>query len=217
MVARNALPKEQTLASIRPMEEKDVAEVFPLLTKYLERFDLAPVFQSEEEISHFFVGAKETLFEVEEAQKPVFAYVVEDEKSGKITDFFSFFRLDSTVLNNPKHNSINAAYGYYYATETAFDTTTASAEEKRKKLAARLKLLHQNALILAHNLDFDVFNAVSALDNPLFLEDLKFGVGTGALHYYLFNYKAFPIHGGFDSKTGLSLPKEGGGIGVLLL
>lgn len=219
MVARNALPKEQTLASIRPMQEKDVQQVFTLLTKYLQRYELAPVFKSEEEISHFFVGAKNTLFEVEEAQKPVFAYVIEDENTGKITDFFSFFRLDSTVLNNPKHDSINAAYGYYYATETAFpdEKLEVSSEQQRKALAGRLKLLHQNALILARNLGFDVFNAVSALDNPLFLEDLKFGVGTGALHYYLFNYKAFPIHGGFDSKNGLSQSKEGGGIGVLLL
>jgi glycylpeptide N-tetradecanoyltransferase len=34
-----------------------------------------------------------------------------------------------------------------------------------------------------------VFNALDLMDNRAFLESLKFGIGDGNLHYYLFNYK----------------------------
>lgn len=36
---------------------------------------------------------------------------------------------------------------------------------------------------------YDVFNALDLMDNKTFLEDLKFGIGDGNLHYYLFNWK----------------------------
>ena len=63
--------------------------------------------------------------------------------------------------------------------------------------------LIQNALILAKQYEFDVFNALSIADNALFLEQQKFGPGDGQLHYYLFNYNASPVHGGVDRKNRL--------------
>lgn len=212
MVSRYTLPKEPTLANFRPMEEKDVEQVQDLLTRYLARFDIAPVF-SKEEVKHFFLGREDPIFEISEQTQPVFSYVVtSDSDPEKITDFFSFYRINSTVLDNDKHDSIDTAYGYYYATTEGLDR-----EYDKKALTQRLKLLYQNALIKAKQLKFDVFNAVSVLDNPLVLEDLKFGVGTGTLHYYLFNYRAFPVGGGFDENRGLVLPPNGGGVGVMLL
>lgn len=44
------------------------------------------------------------------------------------------------------------------------------------------------ALIKAKDLGFDVFNALDIMDNHEFLEELKFGVGDGYLHYYLYNW-----------------------------
>ena len=35
----------------------------------------------------------------------------------------------------------------------------------------------------------DVFNALNVMENKCFLEDLKFGIGDGNLHYYLYNWK----------------------------
>jgi glycylpeptide N-tetradecanoyltransferase len=35
-----------------------------------------------------------------------------------------------------------------------------------------------------------VFNALDIMDNSEFLKDLKFGIGDGKLHYYLFNWRA---------------------------
>ncbi len=46
-----------------------------------------------------------------------------------------------------------------------------------------------DALILAKNLDFDVFNALDVMENTKFLEPLKFGRGDGNLQYYLYNWK----------------------------
>ena len=34
-----------------------------------------------------------------------------------------------------------------------------------------------------------MFNALDLMDNKTVLEDLKFGMGDGNLHYYLYNYK----------------------------
>ena len=34
-----------------------------------------------------------------------------------------------------------------------------------------------------------MFNALDLMENKLFLEELKFGMGDGNLHYYLYNFK----------------------------
>ncbi|OON20912.1 Myristoyl-CoA:protein N-myristoyltransferase domain protein, partial [Opisthorchis viverrini] len=38
-------------------------------------------------------------------------------------------------------------------------------------------------------LKFDVFNALDLMENKKFLEELKFGIGDGNLHYYLYNWR----------------------------
>jgi glycylpeptide N-tetradecanoyltransferase len=63
---------------------------------------------------------------------------------------------------------------------------------------------------------FDVFNALTLLDNPLFLDDLKFGAGDGQLHYYLYNWRTPAIAGGVDQRN-LPDEKKRGGIGMVLL
>lgn len=63
---------------------------------------------------------------------------------------------------------------------------------------------------------FDVFNALSLLDNPLFLEQQKFGPGDGQLHYYLFNYRTPLVAGGVDAKNNAD-EKKRGGVGVVML
>lgn len=69
-------------------------------------------------------------------------------------------------------------------------------------------------MILQFN--FDVFNALTLLDNPLFLESQKFGPGDGQLHYYLYNYRTLPIPGGVDAKNDVDADKRGG-VGVVML
>ncbi|PQQ08861.1 glycylpeptide N-tetradecanoyltransferase 1 [Prunus yedoensis var. nudiflora] len=49
--------------------------------------------------------------------------------------------------------------------------------------------LMNDALIVAKQKDFDVFNALDVMQNESFLKELKFGPGDGQLHYYLYNYR----------------------------
>lgn len=72
-----------------------------------------------------------------------------------------------------------------------------------------------DALIIAKKFKFDVFNALTLMDNTLFLEQQKFGAGDGQLHYYLYNYKANHIAGGVDKMN--RIHDGGSGVGVVML
>ncbi|KAL8932958.1 MAG: hypothetical protein Q9216_006592, partial [Gyalolechia sp. 2 TL-2023] len=194
------LPESTSLKGLRPMQPKDAEAVQDLLKRYLKRFDMAPEFDAEE-IQHWMVHDEKAT-----AEQVIWTYVVEDPSSHKITDFFSFYCLESSVIKNPKHDSVRAAYMFYYATEAAF-------AENEKGLKERLNDLINDALILAKKFNFDVFNALTLLDNPLFLEQQKFGPGDGQLHYYIYNYRAHPIAGGVNAKNDVD-EKRRGGVGV---
>jgi glycylpeptide N-tetradecanoyltransferase len=49
--------------------------------------------------------------------------------------------------------------------------------------------LTKDALNLAKAKGFDVFNALDIMDNTEVLQELKFGIGDGHLHYYLYNWR----------------------------
>jgi glycylpeptide N-tetradecanoyltransferase len=53
----------------------------------------------------------------------------------------------------------------------------------------KLEEVMKLALIKAKELGYDVFNALSIMDNAAFLNELKFGPGDGSLHFYLYNWK----------------------------
>ena len=72
-------------------------------------------------------------------------------------------------MNSDKYNLLNAAYLFYYGTETAFEP----GSEESGRLKKRLEELIGDALVIAHNADFDVFNALTLMDNVCFLQDLK--------------------------------------------
>ncbi|KGO45066.1 Myristoyl-CoA:protein N-myristoyltransferase [Penicillium expansum] len=202
-VTKNHLPSETATPGLRPMESKDIDAVYDLLERYMQRFDMNQAF-TREEIDHWLVHKNQP-----GKGQVVWSYVAEDPETHKITDFVSFYNLESTVIDNPKHDAVHAAYLYYYATETAFS-------DDKKAFKERLQLLMNDALICAKNARFDVFNALTSHDNPLFLEDLKFGAGDGQLHFYLYNYRAAPIGGGINEKN---LPDESkmGGVGIVML
>ncbi|KAI6782283.1 glycylpeptide N-tetradecanoyltransferase [Emericellopsis cladophorae] len=203
-VRKYALPETTSTKGLRKMTEKDIDEVMPLFERYMSRFDMAPQFTREEAI-HWLVPKTP-----EGGEEVVWSYVVVDG-NGKITDFFSFNCIESSVINNSKHSVLRVAYLWYYGTEAAMTTPY-----DRKAHAARMNELVHDALILAKNLKFDVFNALSLMDNGLFLEQQKFGGGDGQLHYYLFNYRARPIAGGVDERNQLD-EKNLSGIGFIML
>jgi len=167
------LPEETKVKGIRQLEKEDIPKAHALLTKHLESFDLAPVF-SEEEFKHWF----------EPKTDIVDCYIVEDENRD-VSDMLSFYTLPSTVMNHPTHKMLKAAYSFYnVSTKTSW-----------------LDLIN-DALIIAKKNNFDVFNALDLMNNTEFLEKLKFGIGDGNLHYYLYNWKCMEM---IPSRVGLVL------------
>jgi glycylpeptide N-tetradecanoyltransferase len=61
-----------------------------------------------------------------------------------------------------------------------------------------------------------VFNALSLLDNPLFLKEQKFEPGDGKLHYYLYNWRTAAIDSGLNEANMPDTSKMGG-VGVVML
>ncbi|KAL2133811.1 hypothetical protein VTI74DRAFT_1617 [Chaetomium olivicolor] len=198
------VPDQTSTRGLREMEAKDLEAVQDLLERYLKRFDLTPVWDSKE-VEHWLLHKKDA-----PGEQVIWSYVVEDA-NGKITDFFSFYCLESSVIQSTKYSSIRAAYLFYYASDVAF-----SAPDDRAALKTRLNALMADALILAKKHNFDVFNALSLMDNSMFLEQQKFGPGDGQLHYYLFNYKANPIHGGVNKRNQLE-DGVSSGVGFVML
>merc|ERR1711972_1261034 len=142
------------------MKLKDVNRVTELVTGYLKKFPLHPEFQADE-VAHWMLPREGVIY----------SYVRENAQ-GEVTDVCSFYSLPSTILGNEKHSLLKAAYSYWNV------ATTVPLHE----------LMH-DALILAKQHDFDVFNALNVMDNEQFLKELKFGIGDGFLQYYLYNWK----------------------------
>ena len=155
------LPNETSIKGLREMKKSDLPVVHSLLNAYLSKFEVRLHF-SETEVEHFLLpraGVVDT-------------WVVENPETKEIKDFLSFYHLPSSILKHPTYKTLNVAYCYYNVANTV------SMEE-----------LLRNALIIAKNKEFDVFNALDILDNDGLLKELKFGVGDGNLHYYFYNWR----------------------------
>lgn len=156
--------------SIRPLREADLPRVMELLEGYLKKFPLAHQLDLEE-CRHWFLPQ----------EKVIYSYVVyEGEDETVISDFFSFYSIPSSILNQPDipHKTIEVAYLFYYSV---------SAE-------IRLLPLIKTVLQEAAKLGFDVLNCLNLMDNDEHLMNaLKFGAGDGQLRFYLYNWKTKPL------------------------
>ncbi len=150
-ITKYHLPSQPASSGLRQMEQKDATAVQDLLDRYLKRFDMAPDFDKEE-VEHWL------LHDTQLAEQVIWTYVVEDPKTHKITDFFSFYCLESSVIGNQKHDNVRAAYLFYYATETAF-------AKEEKGLKERLNLLMTDALVLAKKVCSDISFGISLADS----------------------------------------------------
>ena len=156
-----SLPESPLIPGVRPFQVSDTPVVTRMLMDYLQRFSLYIEF-TEDDIRHFFTPQDDVIY----------SYVVENELN-VITDFFSFYSLPSSVLKNPKHKKLRAAYSYYCVPN-----------------AHSLLEIYRDMLILAKANHFDVFNALDIMDNMAVFKELKFGIGDGNLQYYLYNWKS---------------------------
>ncbi|KAK5158017.1 glycylpeptide N-tetradecanoyltransferase [Recurvomyces mirabilis] len=200
------LDSQTTTKGLRPMKKSDLPAVKDLLARYLERFSIRQSFD-EAELEHWLCS--------DASKDVVWAFVVEQD--GKITDFMSYYVLESTVLKQA--STIRAAYLYYYASESAFATPgqpKPKAAVLQSQLQTRLQTLMHDILILAKKDNFHVFNALTILDNPLFLGENKFEPGDGKLHFYLFNWRTAVVQGGVNDRFVVDEGKMGG-VGVVML
>ncbi|KAF7411737.1 glycylpeptide N-tetradecanoyltransferase 1 [Vespula maculifrons] len=153
------LPENTKVPGFRKLVYTDIPQAHKILSDYLEKFDLAPIFTIEE-FQHWFLPQNGMIN----------TFVVEND--GKITDMVSYYTLPSSIMHHQAHKTLKAAYSFYNVS-----TVTPWLE------------LMTDALISARNLGFDVFNALDLMDNKEFLEPLKFGIGDGNLQYYLYNWR----------------------------
>lgn len=163
-IEENGVDNKLNIDNISETKLEDIPVITNMLNKYLEKFNVHIIFD-ESEVRHLFVPIKDV----------VYSYVVKNS-GGEITDFFSFYKIKSSVLNNPLHKEISVAYSLYnFSTQTDY------------------KDLLNSSIILAKQNKFDAFNALDVLDNDVenILLPLKFKPGSGGLNYYMFNYK-FP-------------------------
>ena len=82
------------------------------------------------------------------------------------------YHLPSTVIGNPKYDSVSVSYSYYNVATTV-----------------PLVDLMRDLLIMARNRGTDVFNALDLMDNKEIFAALKFGGGDGNLQYYVYNWR----------------------------
>ena len=138
-----------------------------LLNNHVAKFKVHPKF-SVSEIEHFFLP-RENVIE---------AWVItsDEKEEGPITDFISFYSLPSSVLKNPNYNDIQIAYAYYMISDTV-----------------PMAQLMENALIIAKNKGYDVFNSLKVMGYDAAFESNKFSQGDGLLHYYLYNWRVRDI------------------------
>jgi len=192
------------------MKESDVTAVKDLFTRFISRFGMWPVMTTEE-VQHYFLSGSGTGEKNDMGRREgqvVWTYVVENPQTHEITDFFSFYSLPSTIMNHEKHKLLEAAYLFYYATDVPW-----RANSDEGALKKRLTELAHDALIIAEQSKFDVFNALTLMDNVDFLQDLKFGAGDGLLNFYLYNWRTSPL-AGIDP---IGIVKAGTGVGVVML
>ena len=67
MIKHYKVPDQTTVLGLREMEEKDVPQVRELLNTYLNRFDMAPVFETDDDVKHWILPHEDV----------VWSYVVE--------------------------------------------------------------------------------------------------------------------------------------------
>lgn len=168
------LPTAPVTPGLRLMTKEDVPSAHKLLTTHLKKYDLVVHF-TQDEFAHWLLPRDGVIR----------SYVAVSEETGEVTDFCSFYYLPSSVINNPKHSVLNAAYSFY---------NVATSVE--------LKVLMKDCLILAKQEDQDVFNALTLMENKTVLEELKFAPGDGNLKYYLYNWACPEIQ---DDKIGIVL------------
>ena len=154
------LPRETYTIGLRPLQKKDCTQACNLLNTHLKKFKLHMHFNIVE--FEYWFCSRPTVIE---------SYVVENQQTNQITDLVSFYILPSTIIGDCKYDILSTAYLWY-----TVSTVTPLVQ------------LIKDVLIIAANMDIDIFNCLNTHHNDSFITELKFSAGSGNLNYYLYNW-----------------------------
>ena len=154
------LPSKPQISGFRKMEEKDIDQIDELIKKKRSIYKIYEIF-SKEEIAHYFLPRNNIIY----------TYVLEDENN-KITDFFSFYGITRTILdNNAKYKKINLAYSIIN-----FNSSIS------------IKELLKTEIILAKQNNFDTLHCIDYKEYSENFKELLFQEKVGKIKYYFYNF-----------------------------
>ncbi|KAJ5075401.1 n-myristoyl transferase [Anaeramoeba ignava] len=154
------LPEKPQIPNLRRFESKDSASVCKLVNNFLSKFKLSIVF--DEKLIEWTFLSRDQVIE---------CWVVENKQTNEITDLFSFYTLNSSILNNNQYDTLNSCYAFYNI------ATTVTYVD-----------LMKDCLVVAQNKGYDLMNSLNILDNDIFISELNFKSTGGFLHFYLYNW-----------------------------
>jgi glycylpeptide N-tetradecanoyltransferase len=150
------------LKGLRLLKREDISAVNQLMSQYLKKFQLAPVFSDEELETKLLPNVKEQF---------IWSYVV--EKDGVVTDLVSFYVLEGSGTIGSTKFPLKGAYLFYAIPGSN-----------------TLESLIMDCLILAKSLNCDVFSFLDHMENKTVVEKLLFFPDeANQIYYHLFNWK----------------------------
>ena len=96
------LPKETATEGLRQMNDNDVPKVTKAINAHLRAYHKVHITFTENEVKHFLMPRTDVIW----------SYLVEDADNN-VTDFISFYALNSQILGDSEHTHIMAAYAFY--------------------------------------------------------------------------------------------------------
>ncbi|KAF7683981.1 Glycylpeptide N-tetradecanoyltransferase 2 [Astathelohania contejeani] len=152
---------QRKLNAIRPgtrtMEERDIDRVMELYKKSATKYSLYEIYNKEEFKYNFLT-------------RPGVINTYVHEENGVITEFGSFYHLNSLIIGK-NIKEIPTAYLYIYSTDNHINF-----------IEELIALSSKEGCIL--------FNCLDIMQNKRFIKDLNFLPGDGFLNYYFFNCNA---------------------------
>ncbi|KAK4537183.1 hypothetical protein CDCA_CDCA11G3208 [Cyanidium caldarium] len=167
-----ALPEQPQCRALQPLRREHCGSACALLRRYLEANTcFHPEFEVDD-FMHWFLPRPGVVYSYVLLQPGGESAAAPPPPPPQVTDLISFYSLPSTVLGHSKHQKIKAAYSFYNVPgQTTFEE------------------LMKDALVLAKNEGFDVFNALHLMQNRSVFDKLLFSRGDGALNYFVFDWR----------------------------
>ena len=165
-IKKYELPDEPKISGFRKMEEKDIEQIYNLISEKNQKYKVHEVL-SKKDVEHWFLPRNNI----------VYTYVLEDE-GNKITDFCSFYGIQRTILNNMNNNNISAKNKKL---NFAFSLINCNNTISMKELL-------RSAIILAKQNNFDAYHCIDYKENSENFKELLFTEKIGKMKYYFYNF-----------------------------